>query len=59
MSPKVVGGIGEKKSNKGTQWYNQDRIYDGRLVSVAITSSFQPYYMIMLKQRKKIKEKKK
>lgn len=53
MLPKVVGGIGEKKSNKGTQWYNQDRIYDGRLVSVAITSSFQPYYMIMLKQRKK------
>lgn len=30
--PKVavcVGGIGEKKSNGGTQWYQQDRIYQG------------------------------
>ena len=25
--PKVLGGIGEKKSNSGTQWYQQDRIY--------------------------------
>lgn len=28
-TPKVVGGIGEKKSNGGTQYYQQDRIYDG------------------------------
>lgn len=27
--PKVVGGIGEKKSNNGTQWYQQDRVYQG------------------------------
>lgn len=30
--PKVavcIGGIGEKKSNGGTQWYQQDRIYQG------------------------------
>ena len=25
----VVGGIGEKKSNGGTQFYQQDRVYDG------------------------------
>ena len=24
----VWGGLGEKKSNNGTQWYQQDRIYD-------------------------------
>lgn len=26
--PKLIGGIGEKKSNGGTQYYQQDRIYD-------------------------------
>lgn len=26
----VIGGIGEKKSNNNTQYYQQDRIYDGR-----------------------------
>ena len=26
---KVVGGIGEKKSNGGTQYYQQDRVYHG------------------------------
>lgn len=25
---KLWGGIGEKKSNNGTQWYQQNRIYD-------------------------------
>lgn len=29
MPPKVVGGIGEKKSNGGTQYYQQDRVYEG------------------------------
>lgn len=23
----VIGGIGEKKSNGGTQWFQQDRVY--------------------------------
>lgn len=27
--PKLVGGFGEKKSNGGTQYYQQDRVYDG------------------------------
>lgn len=26
---KCIGGIGEKKSNGGTQWYQQDRVYQG------------------------------
>lgn len=29
IEPIVIGGIGEKKSNNGTQWYQQDRIYSG------------------------------
>lgn len=41
--PKVIGGIGEKKSNNGKQWYHQNRIYDNKIgISLATTS--QPFY---------------
>lgn len=33
--PKLIGGIGEKKSNGGTQYYQQDRIYDGESIAMA------------------------
>ena len=42
--PKVIGGIGEKKSNNGTQWYLQDRIYDNE-IAVSVTTSFNPNYI--------------
>ena len=38
VKPAVLGGIGEKKSNGGTQYYQQDRIYDGTKVSCALCS---------------------
>ena len=38
MSPSVVGGIGEKKSNKGTQYYQQDRIYDGDKIATSLSA---------------------
>ena len=41
---KVIGGIGEKKSNGGTQFYNQDRVYDNK-IATAIPTRFQPYYL--------------
>jgi len=41
---KVIGGIGQKKSNGGTQFYNQNRIYDNK-IATAIPTSFQPYYL--------------
>lgn len=41
--PRVIGGIGEKKSNNNTQWYQQDRIYDNNL-AISITTCFNPYY---------------
>lgn len=25
--PKLIGGLGEKKSNGGTQYFQQDRVY--------------------------------
>ena len=41
--PKVIGGVGEKKSNGGTQWYQQDRIYDNN-IGLSISTTAQPYY---------------
>lgn len=34
IEPKLVGGIGEKKSNGGTQYYQQDRVYDSREIAM-------------------------
>jgi DNA (cytosine-5)-methyltransferase 1 len=48
--PKVLGGIGEKKSNGGTQWYQQDRIYDDN-IAISITTAFNPYYKVALKSK--------
>jgi site-specific DNA-cytosine methylase len=42
--PKVLGGLGEKKSNSGTQWYQQDRIYDNK-IAISITATFLPWYI--------------
>lgn len=42
--PRVIGGIGEKKSNGGTQWYQQDRIYDNN-IAISVTTAFNPYYI--------------
>ena len=42
--PRVITGIGEKKSNNGTQWYQQDRIYDNN-IAITITTDTPPYYV--------------
>ena len=39
----VIGDIGEKKSNGGTQWYQQNRIYDNN-VGLSLSTTAQPYY---------------
>ena len=44
VEPKVIGGIGEKKSNSGTQYYLQDRVYDNK-IATSICTSFNPYYL--------------
>ena len=51
VKPKVLGGIGEKKSNGGTQWYQQDRIYDDN-VSISVTKECNPFYKTDLRIRK-------
>ena len=50
---KVWGGIGEKKSNKGTQWYIQDRIYDSDGLAPALTT-FKSDYLILIRQRREV-----
>ena len=45
VEPKVIGGIGEKKSNGGTQWYQQDRVYDNN-IAISVTTAFNPYYAV-------------
>lgn len=44
----VLCGIGEKRSNGGTQWFEQDRIYSvrgGLATSIPAESAFHPWYM--------------
>ena len=35
IKPVLVGGIGVKKSNGGTQYYQQDRVYDSESIAMA------------------------
>ena len=46
--PVLVGGYGEMKSNNGTQWYQQDRVYSADAVAMAhcsqIPSGSYSYY---------------
>lgn len=37
--PKLVGGIGEKKSNNGKQWYQQNRIYDSNSIAMCLPAN--------------------
>ena len=42
---KVWGGIGEKNSNKGTQCYIQNRIYDSDGLCPALTTYKSDYWV--------------
>lgn len=44
FEPIVIGGIGEKKSNGGRQWYQQDRVYADN-IAISVTTGFNPYYI--------------
>lgn len=39
IKPVLVGGIGDKKSNGGTQYYQQDRVYDSESITMAHTAN--------------------
>lgn len=50
-NPKVWGGFGEKKSNNGTQWYLQDRVYDSDYISPALTTYKADYWIVIRKKK--------
>lgn len=50
--PKVIAGIGDKKSNKGTQWYEQDRIYESK-IATAVATSGHPNYAVPIRNATK------
>ena len=39
ISPTCIGGFGEKKSNGGSQYYQQDRVYDGTKLATALATN--------------------
>ena len=45
---RLVGGVGQMKSNKGTQFYQQDRIYDSEDIALcqSANESFNPWYQV-------------
>lgn len=51
IKPKVIGGVGEMKSNGGTQFYQQDRVYDSN-VSISLATGFNQNYQVGLRIRK-------
>lgn len=45
--PKVIAGIGDKKSNGGTQYYIQNRVYEGDVSTTTTTrENLQPYWLM-------------
>lgn len=44
--PKCIAGIGEKKSNGGSQWFLQNRIYICK-VCITVTTCCMPYFVVV------------
>lgn len=51
--PTLVGGVGEKDSNGGTQFKQQNRIYSSDAVALwqSATESFNPWYAVAQRKR--------
>ena len=55
-SPKLISGLGEMKSNNGTQFYQQDRIYDGNGIAMCHPAGISGCsYMYAFYENKKCK----
>ena len=50
INPVLKGGLGEKVSNGGTQYYFQDRVYSSESIAVSVTVAFNPWYLIKVKE---------
>ena len=56
IKPLLVGGIGEKKSNGGSQYYQQNRIYDSGAIAVALPASLPGGSYLYVVYEKKISD---
>ena len=54
LKPALLGGLNQMKSNNGTQYYQQDRIYDSEEIALcqSANESFNPWYKHGLRIRK-------
>lgn len=52
IEPVMLGGLGEKVSNGGTQYYNQDRVYSSDTVSDTVSTVLHPWYLVEIDERK-------
>ena len=52
----VWGGIGEKKSNGGTQWYIQDRIYDSTSMCPLLNTYSKGYWIVFFNKEENTME---
>ena len=53
-NPKVLGGLGEKKSNGGTQYFQQDRVYSSDGVAMSHPASIpKGSYKYLIKKKNK------
>lgn len=50
---KVIGGLGEKKSNNGTQYFQQDRVYFGDIQPAQPAQLTGGSYNFLLEEAKK------
>ena len=55
LEVEVIGGMGEKKSNNNTQYYQQDRVYNTEKLSPALNSSGEELVpkVVMIRQTTK------
>ena len=51
--PILVGGLGKKKSNGGSQYYQQDRIYSSVTDALACCYGLDSYLYLVVKNEKK------
>ena len=53
LEPLLVGGLGDKKSNGGTQYYQQDRVYDANGIAMAHPAQIpEGSYKYMVEEKK-------
>ena len=50
--PRLLGGVGEKLSNGGTEWNQQNRVYDSEAILLCVTTVCNPFYAIRKKEEK-------